>query len=172
MNSTAIRSISLHAVFAVAATAAYAPLALAHGSSTHSPRHSLADPVARDAALAVDAFHAALRRGDPAAAASLLARDALIFESGEAERSKTEYASHHLAADVEFSKSVPNVITGRTGHAVGALAWIATESRTTGTYRGKPLDLMSTETMILQRLNGAWGIVHVHWSSKAVKKPL
>ena len=135
MNSAAIRFISLHAVFAVAATAAYAPLALAHGSSTHSPRHSLEDPVARDAARAVDAFHAALRRGDTSAAGSLLARDALIFESGVAEQSKAEYASHHLAADVEFSKSVPSIITGRSGHAVGPLAWVATESRTTGTYR-------------------------------------
>ena len=171
MNSIAIKFISLHAVFAVAAAATYAPLALAHGPSTRSPRHSVEDPGARDAALAVDAFHAALRRGDASAAASLLARDALILESGEAEQSKGEYASHHLAADVEFSKSVPSVITGRSGHAVGPLAWVATESRTTGTYRGKPLDLNSTETMILQRSNRRWSIVHVHWSSKAIKKP-
>ena len=171
MNSLTIRFIVLPAVFTIAAVAGYASLALAHGPSTRSPRYSLEDSGFRDAALAVDAFHAALRRGDPTAAASLLARDALIFESGEAEQSKAEYASHHLAADVEFSKSVPNVITGRSGHAVGPLAWVAMESRTTGTYRGKSLDLISTETMILQRSNRRWSIVHVHWSSKSVKSP-
>ena len=43
---------------------------------------------ARGAGTAVDAFHAALDRGDTRTAASLLADDALIFESGGAERSK------------------------------------------------------------------------------------
>lgn len=171
MNSNTFRLMSMHAMFAVAVTAACAPPAVARDPSTRSARHSVENAVARDAALAVDTFHAALRRGDASAAASLLAPDALIFESGEAERSKVEYASHHLAADIEFSKSVPSVITGRSGHSVGPLAWVATESRTTGTYRGKHLDLISTETMILQRLNRRWSIVHVHWSSKVVKSP-
>ncbi len=39
---------------------------------------------AQEAAKAVDAFHAKLAGGDGAAAAALLADDALIFESGHA----------------------------------------------------------------------------------------
>jgi ketosteroid isomerase-like protein len=120
---------------------------------------------ARDAAKTVDAFHAALHRGDTNAASALLAEDALIFESGGVERTKAEYAAHHLPADAEFSRAVSSVVTRRAGHAAGILAWIASEGRTTGQYKGKPLDLLTTETMILRRTHGSWKIVHIHWSS-------
>ena len=122
---------------------------------------------ARSAAATVDAFHAALHRGDTAAAAALLADDALIYEAGGAERSKAEYAAQHLPADAEFSRSVSSVTTRRAGDSNGALAWVATEGRTTGTYNGKALDQLTTETMILRRDGGAWKIIHIHWSSAA-----
>ena len=119
------------------------------------------------AAAAVDAFHAALRRGDQKAAAALLAEDAVIFESGGVERTKAEYAASHLPADAEFSRNVSSVVTHRIGASQGASAWIASEGRTTGTYEGKPVDLLTTETMILRRMREAWKIVHVHWSPAA-----
>jgi ketosteroid isomerase-like protein len=128
-------------------------------------------PAARDAAAVVDAFHAALRRGDTRAAATLLTDDALVFEAGGAERSKAEYAAHHLPADAEFSKAVATVVTRRTGHAAGAFAWIATEGRATGTYKGKAVDSLMTETMILRRVGQGWRIVHIHWSSAAKRQP-
>jgi ketosteroid isomerase-like protein len=121
------------------------------------------------AAATVDAFHAALRRGDTKAAAALLADDALIFESGAAERSKAEYAAHHLPADAEFSRAVSSVVTRRAGSSDGGIAWIASEGRTTGTYKGKRLDLSTTETMVLRRAGSAWKITHVHWSSAATR---
>ena len=120
---------------------------------------------ARGAAETVDAFHAALRRGDTRAAAALLAEDALIFESGGAERSKAEYAGHHLPADAEFSSLVSSLVNRRAGNSNGNVAWIASEGRSTGTYKGKPLDLLTTETMLLRRTNDGWRIVHIHWSS-------
>ena len=49
------------------------------------------------------------------------------------------------------------------------MAWIASEGRTTGTYKGKALDLVTTETMVLRRSGHGWKIVHIHWSS-AVKR--
>jgi ketosteroid isomerase-like protein len=123
------------------------------------------DAAARGAAATVDAFHAALRRGDTRAAAALLAKDALIFEQGGAERSKAEYAAHHLPADAEFSRAVSSAVTRRAGRSDGAVAWIASEGRTTGTYKGKALDLQTTETMVLRQAGGVWKIVHIHWSS-------
>ena len=53
------------------------------------------------------AFHAALAAGDSAAALALLAPDAVVLESGEVE-TRAEYAAHHLAADIEFSRAVPS----------------------------------------------------------------
>ena len=138
----------------------------------HEPRSSGAGQVtlpasARGPAAIVDAFHAALSRGDTGSAASLLADDALIFEEGGAERSKAEYAAHHLPADAAFSKLVASTLARRTGSANGAFAWIASEGRMSGTYKGKAVDHATTETMVLRRVGRSWKIVHIHWSSGA-----
>ncbi len=127
-------------------------------------------PSARPAAAVVDAFHAALRRGDTKAALSHLAGNALIYEAGGVERGRQEYASHHLGADSAFSQAVPGKVTRRAGEAVGNVAWIATEGRTTGTYKDKAVDRVTTETMVLRRHGNAWKIVHIHWSSAAGAK--
>lgn len=119
---------------------------------------------ARDAAVVVDAFHAALKRGDTDAALAMLADDVLIFEGGGVERSKAEYAAHHLAADAAFSKAVSSVLTGRTAGASGNIAWVASEGRTTGEYKGRSIDVATTETMILRRTGDGWKIIHIHWS--------
>lgn len=122
---------------------------------------------ARPAATVVDAFHQALGRGDTNVALSHLADEALIFESGGVERGKKEYASHHLAADAAFSQAVPSKVIRRTAHVTGATAWVASEGRTTGTFKGKAVGRKTVETMILRRIGGAWKIVHIHWSSAA-----
>lgn len=129
-----------------------------------SPRPPAAADIAQPAAV-VDAFHAALGRGDTAAAATLLSADALIYESGRAERSKAEYLSHHLPADAAFARATRRTVTDRSGRVEGGLAWIASQSRTTGTYKSKPIDSLGTETMLLRREGGAWRIIHIHWSS-------
>lgn len=152
-------------VFAAAMTL-MAPLQAHHPASPAGRTASL-PASARVAAAAVDAFHAALRNGNTAAAAALLVGDALIFESGEAQRSKAEYAAHHLGADAAYTQAVPERVTRRAGQAVGNIAWIATEGRTTGIYHGKAIDRVTTETMVLKRAGGAWKIVHIHWSSGA-----
>lgn len=127
-------------------------------------------PEAADAARVVDGFHAALGQGDRTAALAALAEDALIFESGSVERSKAEYASHHLAADAEFAQAVPSTRLKRAGRVEGPLAWIASEGRTTGSWKGKAVDRVTTETMILRRQGRGWAIVHIHWSSGAAPK--
>ena len=149
---------------AVALLAVAAPLS-AHESASPPDAAPTLSSAAREAAAVVDAFHAALHRGDTKAAAALLANDALIFESGGVERSKAEYAERHLPADAEFSQAVSSLTTRRSGHADGAFAWIASEGAYSGTYRGKAVSQVTTETMILRREQGGWRIVHVHWSS-------
>ena len=151
-------------IFLAALTALCVP-AIAHDTAGTAAAQSALPAAARGAAATVDAFHAALRRGDTRAAAALLADDALIFEEGGVERSKAEYATQHLPADAEFSKAVATSVTRRTGGSNGAIAWIATEGRTTGTFRGRLVDRVTTETMLLRRVGRVWRIVHIHWSS-------
>jgi ketosteroid isomerase-like protein len=152
---------SLRAAAWVALVVLGAPVAAGH----EPPPTEAVSEAARAAAATVDAFHAALRRGDTAAASALLADDVLIFEEGQAERSKAEYAMHHLGADAAFTQAVPAVVSRRRGDAAGELAWIATEGRTRGRYRDSEINLVTDETMVLRRIEGAWKIVHIHWSS-------
>jgi ketosteroid isomerase-like protein len=125
---------------------------------------------ARTAAGTVDAFHAALRRGDVRSAAVLLADDALIFEEGGVERTKAEYVAHHLPADATFSQVVSSIVTRRAGSSTGTFAWIATEGRSTGAFKGKPVDRTTTETMLLRRVGRNWRIFHIHWSSAVTNR--
>jgi hypothetical protein len=37
----------------------------------------------------------------------------------------------------------------------------------TGTYKEKPIDRVTAETMVLRRIGKQWKIVHIHWSSAA-----
>lgn len=136
------------------------------GHHAEGPPARLA-PAASEAAVAVDAFHAALRAGDREAALALLAEDALIFEAGGAERSRAEYASHHLEADSAFAAVTRDAVTRRSGDASGDVAWITSEGRTTGTFNGRPVDRITTETILLRRHADGWRIQHIHWSSRA-----
>ena len=139
----------------------------AHAPTKPEAAATALPPSAKAAADTVDAFHAALRRGDTSAAAALLADDALVFEEGGVERSKAEYVRHHLPADAAFSQVVSSTVTRRMGGSDRALAWIASEGRMTGTYQGKAVDRVTTETMLLRRVGPTWKVIHIHWSSAA-----
>jgi ketosteroid isomerase-like protein len=153
--------------FAFRGAAVVMLLALEPSGSAASPApapETLPEP-AREAAAAVDAFHAALRRGDTKAALALVADEAVVFEDGRVERSKAEYALHHAGADAAFSRATSAKRLSRTGHATADVALIATESRTKGRFRGQAVDRIMVETMVLRRAADGWRIVHIHWSS-------
>lgn len=126
-------------------------------------------PAARGAAAVVDAFHAAMRRGDLAAASDHLSPDALIYESGGVERSRAEYMSKHLPAEAAFAKAVSRTVTRRYGEAAKAFAWIATESTSKGSYQGRAVNSTNSETIMLRRYAGRWSIVHIHGSPGAAR---
>jgi ketosteroid isomerase-like protein len=134
---------------------------------SHAPAAGSVAPEAAGAAAAVDAFHAALKAGDTTAALALLAQDVMIFEEGGAERSRDEYASHHLNADAAFAAASEATVVRRSAWASGDVAWITSEGRTTGQYNGRAVDRLSAETMVLKRHSNGWRIHHIHWSSRA-----
>lgn len=138
--------------------------ALAACAASNSAAAEIA-PAARQAASVVSKFHDALRNGRPDVAARLLDSDALVFESGGVEHDKAEYAAHHLPVDAAFARQVARSVTRQSGEASGDMAWIATESRTSGSYQGKPVNRAGTETMVLRRVGQSWKISHIHWSS-------
>lgn len=152
---------------ALAIMAAVALMAAANPNSDHGPSAQVkAVSAANTPVAAVDAFHAALAKGDTRAALDVLADDVLIFESGGVERNRAEYASHHLAADAAFSAAVRRTLVSRSHGDAGDAAWVTSVETVAGTYRGRAINLRSVETMILRRVAGKWRIGHIHWSSK------
>lgn len=141
----------------------------------HPGAHKTATAPAKDApsvptdkSTAVDtvlAFHAALAHGNTDAALVLMAESALIFESGGVERSRAEYAGHHLKADAEFSAAVPRTLVDRSSGEDGNTAWVTSVETVKGTFRNRAINSRSVETMVLRRLDKHWRIVHIHWSS-------
>ncbi|MFQ5528119.1 MAG: YybH family protein [Thermoanaerobaculia bacterium] len=121
-------------------------------------------------AFAVAAFHDALASGDQDAVLGLLDPGVMIFESGGAELSRDEYASHHLGADMEFSSATNRKIVDQKKGEVGDAGWVLTRSETSGTFRDKDIDILGTETVLLRRGEHGWRIVHIHWSSRSRSK--
>jgi ketosteroid isomerase-like protein len=119
---------------------------------------------------AVTQFHAALAKGDAAAAAALLDPAATIFEEGYVERTKAEYVAGHLPADIEFTRAVKETLDRRDVVAGSEMAVVTSESRIQGTFKEKAVDRISIETMVLRRGPGGWRIVHIHWSGRPAPK--
>jgi ketosteroid isomerase-like protein len=127
-------------------------------------------PATAEAEVAIDAFHAALAAGDRDGALARLDPAVVIFEAGGAELSRDEYASHHLAGDMEFLAATTTERVDRRSGASGELVWVLTRSNTTGTFRGEDVSSRGTETALLARSANGWRIVHLHWSSRATKR--
>jgi mono/diheme cytochrome c family protein/ketosteroid isomerase-like protein len=115
------------------------------------------------------ALHDALSDGDAARVQGLLDSRVMIMEGGNVERSLEEYAGHHLPADLKFMKGVTYKLERQTGDSSGDLAWVASEATLAGSSDGKPVALISTETLVLKNVAGRWKVVHIHWSSKSAK---
>jgi len=113
----------------------------------------------------VDRFHAALERGDSAAALALLAPDAVILESGGAE-TVSEYRAHHLPADIAFARAIKSVRSTIRVTVQGDLAWAAGTSTTQGEFRERPVNSAGAELMVLSRTSDGWRIAAIHWSSR------
>ena len=135
------------------------------------PRTALSQAADREAVLAtVHAFHAALARGDSAAALQQLAPDVMILESGGLE-TLSEYRSHHLPGDIAFARAVPSERGESSVTISGDVAWVVGTSRTTGTYRERAINSAGAELMVLSRTSTGWRIRAIHWSSLTVRTP-
>jgi cyclophilin family peptidyl-prolyl cis-trans isomerase/ketosteroid isomerase-like protein len=113
----------------------------------------------------VDGFHAALAAGDSAGALALLAPDAIVLESGDLE-TRAEYAAHHLAADITFTKTVPSTRVTTQVYQEGDVAWVTSVTTSRGTYRDRPIASQGAELMVLSRTEAGWRIRAIHWSSR------
>jgi ketosteroid isomerase-like protein len=167
---------SILAVATLALLAAGPAPAQSAGPANPHAHHAPADapaldvPAAAQAAVAVaERFGRALAGADFATVEELLAEDVLILETGGAERSRAEYLGHHAKSDARFLADVHSTLVRRRARIDGELTWIGSESELRTRKDGKPLTLLSTETMVLKQTPQGWRIVHIHWSSRPKK---
>lgn len=121
---------------------------------------------ASEAVAALDAFHAALVEGNRERAMELVDPQAAFYESGHVERSLEEYASGHMANDMKFAATSKRTVLAQQVREVGNVAtiWRETETAMT-TPRGTPVKMPGLETAVMEKKDGKWRLVHVHWSS-------
>lgn len=112
----------------------------------------------------VDAFHFALKSGNRQKALELMAADALVFEQGQVERSRTEYARKQLGEDIAFAGITSRTVLRRTTKLLGNAAWVMSVNRHRGKISNRPVDFVTAETIVLNKINNKWRIVHLHWS--------
>jgi ketosteroid isomerase-like protein len=149
-------------------TRLFAPVSIALSLVFAAPAFA-ASTAFDEASRIVDAFHAALQKGDRDAALSQLDGAVAIYEQGWVEHSKAEYAASHLDSDLKFSMATTSKRTDRTGTLIGDLAYVTSEGTVSGTFEGKPVNSITLETMILRRTDDGWRIIHIHWSSRKPK---
>lgn len=114
----------------------------------------------------VDAFHAALKANDPAGALKLLSVSASIYEQGFVDQTRSDYAGAHITADAGFAQATDFQVLERRIIWLGDnAACVISKTRTQGTFQGHPINLVGTETMVLQRSGSSWAIEHIHWSA-------
>jgi ketosteroid isomerase-like protein/mono/diheme cytochrome c family protein len=148
-----------------------APKSATGTTHTHADGKQHVHEAKADAPIAAaKALHEALSSGNAKQVEALLDANVLILEGGNVERSRKEYAAHHMPSDLKFMQAVTYKLERQSGDTVGDLAWVVSEARLTGTREGKPVDLVSTETLVLKKAGADWKVVHIHWSSRPAKK--
>ncbi|TFB09821.1 nuclear transport factor 2 family protein [Candidatus Marinimicrobia bacterium MT.SAG.3] len=126
------------------------------------------DMVSKDVALikaVVQYYHKALEAKDKETALKLLSDDVLIQESGHLETAE-EYKSHHLMSDMEFSAAVSGKREVIEAVTEGNIGWVVSSSSMVGEFRGREINSIGAELIVLLKENGSWKIRAIHWSSR------
>ena len=124
-------------------------------------------PVHTEAEVAsvLESFYGAIKKGDTAAAMSVIAPDAMFVESGRLE-TRAEYEKNHLPLDIDFERQ----ITGKRGPLritfAGDTAWIIATTEYDGKIEGGQVAFASSQLMVLTKDADAWKIRAIHWSSR------
>jgi len=114
--------------------------------------------------LIASRFHRILSTGDTAGIDSLLAPDLRVIEGGTVE-TRREYLSHHLSEDIEFTRGTKEERSPVSYKCEGNVVWLVSTSTSTGKFKGREIDSVGAELMILGRARKGWQIRAIHWSS-------
>lgn len=121
-----------------------------------------------EVAAVLESFYGAIKRGDAAAAMSVIAPDALFVESGKLE-TRAEYEQNHLPADIEFESQITGTRDPLRVTFAGDTAWVIATTAYDGKFDGAPISFVSAQLMVLTKDAEAWKIRSIHWSSRPLE---
>lgn len=160
-----MKTITKISFLAIIVMALFSTFALAHGDEKKNLQPEMFTGLQTDAAKAVIAFKKALGSSDVKTARGLLAENVLIFEGKGVERSAEQYASHHMLSDMKYLKEMTVETIEHHVTEYGTVAVSMSRSTVKGTYKGKKIDRQGNESITLEKHNGEWKIVYIHWSN-------
>lgn len=111
-------------------------------------------------------FREALFSDDFDTVAASFAADAIVFESGAAEKDLGSYLEHHLKPEMPMLATISPSLVGQDYMRAGDVGWIMTVTKWDSEREGKTVTTSSAETLVLQFEHGGWKIKHVHWSNR------
>lgn len=138
--------------------------AISHGNKHEEPNNPLFSGLDTKAAKVVTQFRDALKTGDVKLVNSLLSKDVLIYESGNAERSALQYVSGHMLADMKYLATINSELIEHQVKVYGDVAISTSQSKNIRTEAGKTTERVSMETIVVSKVKGQWLITHIHWS--------
>lgn len=112
----------------------------------------------------VQHFHEALFNADSATVLDLLAPDAVVLEGGQVEN-RAEYRDGHLAADIEYLRTVRTRRGPLHVTVMGDAAWVRSTTTSERTVDGELRRSVGAELMVLSNGERGWRIRAIHWSS-------
>jgi len=138
--------------------------AFSHSNKNEEPKNPMFSGLDSDAAKVVTQFREALKAGNAEIVNSVLSKDVLIYESGNAERSSLQYVSGHMLADMKYLASIDSELIEHQVKISGDVAISTSQSKHIRTEDGKTTERISMETIVVSKVKGQWLITHIHWS--------
>lgn len=114
----------------------------------------------------VRALFAAVERGDTAALDSLYSQDVTVMEGAGMDRGWAAYRDHHLLPELKQFRNFQYRPSDIESHASGDHAWAIFRYSIRAQVGERSVDSVGRGTVILERRNGRWVVVHTHTASR------
>jgi len=142
----------------------------AHRVDSHPPAdRAVEQPVVDDGLRSLsESYKGALERLDLAALKAIHNDGVVIFESGERNVGWDAYEKGHIGPELRALKSFHFTKWEESARVVGTMGLIVADmSYAVEARDGKRRDATGVVTLVATRDQGAWKIIHSHWSTRA-----
>lgn len=126
---------------------------------------------AQDAAVrrALEAYDQAVAKKDVETVRNLLAQDVLLYEHSVRNDGAKDAFENHLKPEILESGGLQLTFSDVRITPETDLALVTRQYRVRGKIQGREIDATGNETLVWQKLDGQWKILHIHYSHPCPK---